>query len=174
MKPSVLYPLRPCFFLVTFFLSLAHPQDSWAQNSNVPPNYFRAVGYVIGQIRTVKWMEELCSERFPDTKAKNVAAYEKWSVRYAAFINEMEGQFGVIERHWQKTVPNNKDASASVRKLSDALNTHKQALRTQNSLRGEDTYRWMCEVYPDRVATLTNDLETALADRVAIIRRGPN
>lgn len=150
-----------------------HSKDSHAQSSNEVPNYFQAVGYVVGQIRTVKWMEELCSEQFPDTKAKNVAAYEKWSARYASFIGEMEGQFDVMAQHWERVLPNNKDVNSYARKLSEALNIHRQTLKTQSAARGEDTNRWMCELYPDRVATPANDLEMAFADRVAIIRRGP-
>lgn len=165
--------MRQHLFFVAICLSLMHSQDSRAQNSGEVPNYFQAVGYVVGQIRTVKWMEELCSEQFPDTKAKNVAAYEEWRTRYASFIGEMEGQFEVMELHWQKVLPNNKDVSSSVRKLSEALNIHRQTLKTQSAARGEDTNRWMCELYPDRVATPANDLEKAFADRVAIIRRGP-
>lgn len=165
--------MRHYFFFSTICLSLIFPQVSRAQNINEPPDYFQAVGYVVGQIRTVKWMEELCSDQFPDTKAMNIAAYENWKGRYALFINEMEGQFDVMDKHWKKVLPNNRDVSTSIRKLSDAVNTHKETLRAQNSARGKDTYRRMCELYPDRVATPTNDLEKAFADRVAIIRRGP-
>jgi hypothetical protein len=138
-----------------------------------PRNYAQAVGYVIGQIRYVQWMGELCSERYPEMKARNTEAYSDWKAHYGTFINEMEGQFDVMNRYFHSMAQNNSDKEFSAKKVSDWIDTQRTALKLQNEARGDQTYRWMCQLYPERVATRKNDLETALASDVATVRRGP-
>jgi hypothetical protein len=62
-------------------------------------------------------MEELCTEKFPETKEKNIAAYADWKTQNNTFIREMEGQFDVMERYWKKILPNANDIGSAVRKL---------------------------------------------------------
>jgi hypothetical protein len=155
-----------CFFVVL-------PQIAFAQKSDSPQNYFQAVGSVVGQIRYIKWMEELCSEQFPDTKSKNSAAYSDWRAHYHAFVDEMEGQFEIVEKHWRNLYPQQSGIDMISKKLSDGVNAQRVILKQQNSARGEKAVRWMCDLYPERIATRTNDLESRLSIQVSIIRRGP-
>jgi hypothetical protein len=132
-----------------------------------PPNYPHALGYVVAQIRYVKWMGELCAERFPEMKAKNTASYLNWKEKNRTFIDEMEGQLALANDRLRKFSPDGAD-------LDSFINAQRQSLKQENEARGEKTYRWMCQLYPERVASNTNDLESALAESVAIVRRGPN
>lgn len=161
--------------LLTFAVLMSPLQRaSNAQTGAASQNYYQAVGYVVAEIRLVKWMEELCSDRFPDTRAKNLAAYAAWSTQYAAFINEMEGQFSVIERHWRRLLPNAADIGSLVRKQSDAIDTQRQKLLEQHRAEGDAMLHWKCDLYSERVASQKNNLEAVLSDRVAIVRSGPS
>jgi hypothetical protein len=136
-----------------------------AQSNSAPENYFQAFGRVLLEVRAAKWTEELCSEKFPDTKAMNVAAYADWKARNIAFINEMEGQFAVIESHWRKLKPSTADFGSSIRKLSDGIDTNKQKLKAHYQANGDDFFRKICELYPERVASPKIDLENVLSER---------
>lgn len=131
------------------------------------PNYPHALGYVVAQIRYVQWMGELCAERFPEMKGKNTSSYLAWKEKYKIFIDEMEGQLAKANERLQTLSPDDAD-------LGSFINVQKDSLKQENEAREEKTYRWMCERYPERVASDTNDLESALAESVVIVRRGPD
>lgn len=134
---------------------------------SAPPNYPHALGYVVAQIRYVRWMGELCAERFPEMKGKNTSSYFAWREKNRIFIDEMEGQLVKENERLRTLSPDDAD-------LSSFIDAQKDSLKQENEARGEKTYRWMCERYPEQVASDTNDLELALAESVAIVRRGPN
>jgi hypothetical protein len=134
---------------------------------SAPPNYPHALGYVLAQIRYVGWMGELCSERFPEMKGQNTSSYLAWKEKNRMFIDEMEGYLAKASERLRTLSPDGAD-------LGSFIDAQKESLKQENEARGDKTYRWMCERYPGRIASDTNDLESALAESVAIVRRGPD
>lgn len=145
-----------------------------AECNDAPGIYYPALGRVVAEVRVPKWTEEICSARFPDTKARIGTAYRACRARNATFIGEMDGQFAVIERTWRRTLVGNTDVRTAVRLMSDGINQYNPQLGAQFAASGDRMFRQICMLYPERVVSPNIELEKILSSDVAVIRRGPD
>lgn len=144
-----------------------------ARNSTATGEYFHDFGELIVRVHSVKWIEEICSEAFPATAEVNEHAYDEWRMNYGRFIDEMEGQFAVIDTYWL-------DASAKVRaegydgqRLRDKVDANRAGLAEDFRARGAASFQRRCEAYPEILLSPQLDLEKSQADYVTSVRLGP-
>ena len=135
-------------------------------------DYFHDFAELIMQVRSVHWISEYCADAFPAGAELQRRAYADWLQAHRAFVDEMEGQFGLIEKHWADASPEGR-AGLSAQKLQAKL----EAVRgiVQDSIRAEPlaTRKERCEAYPQTLLSRRMDLEKSRADLVKSVRAGP-
>ena len=125
------------------------------------------------RVRSVKWIEEICSEAFPSSAQTNERAYDDWLLQYGAFVKEMEGQFDVIDRYWADVSPKAKKEGLNVTALRAKVDADREGLRTDFHATNAVSFQRRCDAYPEILLSPQLDLENSQADYVSSVRRGP-
>ena len=136
-------------------------------------DYFHDFGELIVRVRSVKWIEEICSETFPATAETNRHAYEVWHVDNGSFVDEIEGQFLVIDKYWGEASEQSKKEGLTVDQLKAKVDANKAGLRQDFHNRGVRSFQARCEAYPEIMLSPQLDLEKSQAELVRSVRLGP-
>jgi len=136
-------------------------------------DYFHDFGELIVRVRSVKWIEEICSETFPTTAEANRHAYEVWHVDNGSFVDEVEGQFLIIGKYWGDESANAKKEGLTVDQLKAKVDANRAGLRQDFLSRGMKSFQMRCEAYPEILLSPQLDLERSQADLVRSVRLGP-
>jgi hypothetical protein len=136
-------------------------------------DYFHDFGELIVRVRSVKWIEEICSETFPATAETNRHAYEVWQVDNGPFVDEVEGQFLVIAKYWGEASEQAKKEGLTVDQLKARVDANKAGLRQDFQARGMRSFQARCEAYPEILLSPQLDLEHSQAELVRSVRMGP-
>jgi len=136
-------------------------------------DYFHDFAELIVRVRSVKWIEEICSETFPATAEANRHAYEVWHVDNGSFVDEVEGQFLIIARYWGDESAAAKKEGLTVEQLKAKVDANRAGLRQDFIARGMKSFQTRCEAYPEILLSPQLDLERSQADLVRSVRLGP-
>jgi hypothetical protein len=136
-------------------------------------DYFHDFGELIVRVRSVKWIEDICDETFPALAETNRHAYEVWHVDNGAFVDEIEGQFLVIDKYWGEASEQAKKEGLTVEQLKARVDANKAGLRQDFHARGMRSFQARCEAYPEILLSPQLDLERSQADLVRSVRLGP-
>jgi hypothetical protein len=136
-------------------------------------DYFHDFGELIVRVRSVKWIEEICDEAFPATAEANRHAYEIWIVDHGSFVQEIEGQFLIIDKYWGEASPQARKEGLTVEQLKAKVDANRAGLRQDFQLRGTASFQRRCESYPEILLSPQLDLERSQADLVRSVRLGP-
>jgi len=136
-------------------------------------DYFHDFGELIVRVRSVKWIEEICSETFPATAETNRHAYDVWLVDHGSFVDEIEGQFLIIDKYWGDASEDAKREGLTVDQLKAKVDATRPGLREDFHARGMRSFEARCEAYPEILLSPQLDLEKSQADLVRSVRLGP-
>ena len=136
-------------------------------------DYFHDFGELIVRVRSVKWIEEICSETFPATAEANRHAYEVWLVDHGPFVEEVEGQFLIIGRYWGEESEQARKDGLTVAQLKARVDANRAGLAQDFRARGMRSFQVRCESYPEIMLSPQLDLEKSQADLVRSVRLGP-
>ena len=136
-------------------------------------DYFHDFGELIVRVRSVKWIEEICSETFPATAETNRHAYEVWLVNNGPFVDEIEGQFLVIGKYWGESSEQARKEGLTVDQLKARVEANKAGLRQDFHARGMRSFQARCDAYPEILLSPQLDLEKSQAELVRSVRMGP-
>ena len=136
-------------------------------------DYFHDFGELIVRVRSVKWIEEICSETFPATAETNRHAYEVWLVDNGQLVDEVEGQFLVIGKYWGEASEQARKEGLTVDQLKARVDANKGGLRQDFHARGMRSFQARCEAYPEILLSPQLDLERSQAELVRSVRMGP-
>lgn len=136
-------------------------------------DYFHDFGELIVRVRSVKWIEEICSETFPATAETNRHAYEVWHVDNGSFVDEIEGQFLIIDKYWGEASEQARKEGMTVDQLKAKVDANKAGLRQDFHARGMRSFQARCEAYPEILLSPQLDLERSQAELVRSVRMGP-
>ena len=142
-------------------------------NSQATGDYFHDFGELIVRVRSVKWIEEICSETFPSTAETTRHAYEVWLVDHGSFVDEIEGQFLVIGKYWGDASEQAKKEGLTVDQLRAKVDATRPGLRQDFHARGARSFQARCEAYPEILLSPQLDLEKSQAELVRSVRLGP-
>jgi len=135
-------------------------------------DYFHDFGELIVRVRSVHWISEFCADAFPAGAELQRRAYADWLQSHRAFVDEMEGQFGLIQKRWADASPAAR-AGISVKELQAHLDANRDALKEDFLARPLATQRKRCDAYPELLLSRRLDLEKSEADLVKSVRAGP-
>lgn len=136
-------------------------------------DYFHDFAELIVRVRSVKWIEEICSETFPATAEANRHAYEVWLVDHGSFVEEVEGQFLIIGRYWGEESEQARKDGLTVAQLKARVDANRAGLAQDFRARGMRSFQVRCESYPEIMLSPQLDLEKSQADLVRSVRLGP-
>jgi hypothetical protein len=136
-------------------------------------DYFHDFAELIVRVRSVKWIEEICSEAFPATAETNQHAYEVWLVDHGAFVDEIEGQFLVIDKYWGEASEQAKKEGLTVDQLKASVEANRPGLRQDFRARSRKAFQARCDAYPEILLSPQLDLENSQAELVRSVRLGP-
>ena len=136
-------------------------------------DYFHDFAELIVRVRSVRWIEEICDETFPATSEANRHAYEVWLVDHGSFVDEVEGQFLVIEKYWGEASAQARKEGLTVEQLKAKVDSNRPALRQDFHARGMRSFQARCEAYPEILLSPQLDLERSQAELVRSVRLGP-
>ena len=136
-------------------------------------DYFHDFGELIVRIRSVKWIEEICSETFPATAETNRHAYEVWHVDNGPFVDEIEGQFLIIDKYWGEASEQARKEGLTVDQLKARVDANRAGLRQDFHARGMRSFQARCEAYPEILLSPQLALERSQAELVRSVRMGP-
>ncbi len=136
-------------------------------------DYFHDFAELIVRVRSVKWIEEICSETFPATAEANRHAYEVWLVDHGSFVDEIEGQFLVIDKYWGAASQQARKEGLTVDQLKARVDANRAGLRQDFQARGTRSFQARCEAYPEIMLSPQLDLEHSQAELVRSVRLGP-
>jgi hypothetical protein len=141
--------------------------------STATGEYFHDFGELIVRVRSVKWIEEICSEAFPATAEVNEHAYDDWLLAHGEFVKEMEGQFEVIARYWGNIPEKLRKDGFDVEALKARVAANEDGLRADFHATSPAVFQRRCEAYPEILLSPQLDLEKSQADYVRSVRLGP-
>jgi hypothetical protein len=141
--------------------------------SQATGDYFHDFGELIVRVRSVKWIEEICTETFPATAEANRHAYADWLVDHGSFVDEVEGQFLIIEKFWGDASEQAKKEGLTVDQLRAKVDANRVGLRQDFHARGMRSFQVRCEAYPEILLQPQLKLETSQAELVRSVRLGP-
>ena len=136
-------------------------------------DYFHDFGELIVRVRSVKWIEEICSDTFPATAEANRHAYEVWLVDHGSFVQEMEGQFLIIGKYWGEASDQARKEGLTVDQLKARVDANRAGLVQDFHARGTRSFQARCEAYPEILLSPQLDLEKSQAELVRSVRLGP-
>jgi hypothetical protein len=142
-------------------------------NTQATGDYFHDFGELIVRVRSVKWIEEICSETFPATAETNRHAYEVWLVDHGSFVQEIEGQFLVIGNYWGEASDEARKEGLTVDQLKAKVDANRAGLRQDFQARGMRSFQARCDAYPEILLSPQLDLEKSQSDLVRSVRLGP-
>ena len=142
-------------------------------NTQATGDYFHDFGELIVRVRSVKWIEEICSETFPATAETNRHAYEVWLVDHGAFVDEVEGQFLVIDKYWGEASETARKEGLTVEQLQARVDANRPGLRQDFHARGMRSFQARCDAYPEILLSPQLDLEKSQSELVRSVRLGP-
>jgi len=152
------------------------PPSAFAQaraSTQATGNYFHDFSELIVRVRSVKWIEEICSDNFPATAEANRHAYEVWLVDHGSFVDEIEGQFLIIAKYWGEASEQAKKDGLTVEQLKARVDANRAGLAQDFRARGMRSFQVRCEAYPEIMLSPQLDLEKSQADLVRSVRMGP-
>ena len=144
-----------------------------ASGGQATGDYFHDFGELIVRVRSVKWIEEICSETFPTTAETNRHAYEVWHVDNGSFVDEVEGQFLIIDKYWGDLSAQARKEGLTVDQLKAKVDANRAGLRQDFLARGMRSFQTRCEAYPEILLSPQLDLERSQAELVRSVRLGP-
>jgi len=136
-------------------------------------DYFHDFAELIVRVRSVKWIEEICSETFPATAEANRHAYEVWHVDNGSLVDEVEGQFLIIAKYWGDASDTARKEGLTVEQLQAKVDANRAGLRQDFIARGMRSFQTRCEAYPEILLSPQLDLERSQADLLRSVRLGP-
>jgi len=136
-------------------------------------DYFHDFAELIVRVRSVKWIEEICSEAFPTTAELNAHAYGDWIHDHGPFVDEMEGQFDLIDRYWGDMSPDLRKSGISTDALRRLVAAQRDALRQDFHATSPTVFQRRCDAYPEILLSPQLDLEKSQSDYVRSVRLGP-
>ncbi|MEO5688188.1 MAG: hypothetical protein ABIR54_12565 [Burkholderiaceae bacterium] len=136
-------------------------------------DYFHDFAELIVRVRSVKWIEEICDETFPASAEANRHAYEVWLVDHGSFVDEVEGQFLVIDKYWGEASEQAKKEGLTVDLLKAKVDANRAGLRQDFHARGLRSFQARCEAYPEILLSPQLSLENSQAELVRSVRMGP-
>ena len=136
-------------------------------------DYFHDFGELIVRVRSVKWIEEICDETFPQLAETNRHAYEVWHVDNGPFVDEVEGQFLIIDKYWGEASEQARKEGLTVEQLKARVDANKAGLRQDFHARGMRSFEARCDAYPEILLSPQLDLERSQAELVRSVRMGP-
>jgi hypothetical protein len=146
-----------------------------AQESPPSSGYFRDLGRLILEIRSVQWTADICAEKFPESRAANQKGVDRWKKKYKPFVDEMTRQFEGIPKYWATLDPATAKAAPAM-----WISVNKQLEGARDQVRkdylehlGEAKFHVVCDRYPQVLEADRWNLERYRANEVATIRRGP-
>ena len=142
-------------------------------SSQATGDYFHDFAELIVRVRSVKWIEEICSDTFPATAETNRHAYEVWLVDHGSFVDEIEGQFLVIGKYWGDASEQARREGLTVDQLKAKVDANKAGLLQDFRARGMRSFQARCEAYPEILLSPQLDLERSQAELVRSVRMGP-
>ena len=142
-------------------------------SSQATGDYFHDFGELIVRVRSVKWIEEICDETFPATAEANRHAYEVWLVDHGSFVDEVEGQFLIIDKYWGEASEQAKKEGLTVEQLKAKVDSNRAGLRQDFHARGMRSFQARCEAYPEILLSPQLSLENSQAELVRSVRMGP-
>ena len=172
----VVQPAAPPASAPTTFTLPKPPPSAFATaraTAQATGDYFHDFGELIVRVRSVKWIEEICSETFPATAETNRHAYEVWLVDNGPFVDEIEGQFLVIGKYWGDSSEQARKEGLTVDQLKAKVEANKAGLRQDFHARGMRSFQARCEAYPEILLSPQLDLERSQAALVRSVRMGP-
>jgi hypothetical protein len=152
------------------------PPSAFAQaraSTQATGDYFHDFAELIVRVRSVKWIEEICSDAFPATAEANRHAYEIWRVDHGSFVDEIEGQFLIIGKHWGEESAQAHKEGLTVEQLQAKVDANRAGLLQDFRARGTRSFQVRCEHYPEIMLSPQLDLEKSQADLVRSVRLGP-
>jgi hypothetical protein len=135
--------------------------------------YFHDFAALMVRLRSVGWLADICSEAFPAYAELEHRAYDDWLRAHRGFVDEMDGQFALIDRRWAAAAPAAASQGITTAALQEKLNANRAALRDDFLARSLAVQRKRCEAYPTLLLSRPLDIEHAQADLVRSVRRGP-
>jgi hypothetical protein len=135
-------------------------------------DYFHDFGELIVRVRSVRWISEICADAFPADGELQRRAYADWLQAHRAFVDEMEGQFALIEKRWAGASPAAR-AGFSMKDLQARLDANRDALKEDFLARPTGVQQKRCSAYPQLLLSRALDLEKSQADLVRSVRAGP-
>lgn len=169
-------PAAPAGSAPTTFTLPKPPPSAFAAaraSTQATGDYFHDFGELIVRVRSVKWIEEICSETFPATAETNRHAYEVWLVDNGSFVDEIEGQFLIIAKYWGDASEQARKEGLTVEQLKARVEANEAGLRQDFQARGMHSFQARCEAYPEILLSPQLDLERSQAELVRSVRLGP-
>jgi len=136
--------------------------------------YFHDFAELIVRVRSVKWIEEICSEAFPQQAEANEHAYDDWIMDHGHFVDEMEGQFAIIDKYWEDASPELKKSGINTEALRRRVEEQRAGLRDDFHATSPAVFERRCAAYPEILQSPQLDLEKSQADFVRSVRLGPH
>lgn len=128
---------------------------------------------MIGEIRGIKWYAEICNESVPETAVKNSKAYDAWLERHRALVDEIEGQFSVIEAYWQSQPPKLRAGAINRDQFNAMLNAEREIFRQNFLAQGKPRIQSNCNALIVQLTSKKYDLAVTRAEKITVIRKGP-
>ena len=141
--------------------------------SNATGDYFHDFAELIVRVRSVKWIEEICSEAFPASAELNEHAYDDWIMDHGKFVDEVEGQFAIIDHYWEDASPDLKKSGVSTEALRQRVDAQRAGLRDDFHATSAAVFQRRCDAYPEILLSPQLDLEKSQSDYVRSVRLGP-
>ena len=157
---------------ILFACCLTVSTFAWGERSTSSTgNYENDLGQIYGAIQGVRFMNEICSQAFPELAVSNEMAFQSWRKRYLPFLQE-------VNRHWAALIERETNGDPSKHKEfsryeENYLDQLRQSLRAQMSSSGSDLFFETCSGYPRYLTTERRDIEHFFAEQVTTMRRGP-
>jgi hypothetical protein len=138
-----------------------------------PAGYFLEFGRVYASTLVPKWIKELCDDKYPATRAANQEAYDAWHQRNQNVIEELNAQFGIIQRYWD-TQPNpTGKAPADATQIRDSLELEREPMQKKMLESQNPDLLHVCSALPKILLSANFDIESAHKDDLANVRKGP-
>ena len=141
--------------------------------SNATGDYFHDFAELIVRVRSVKWIEEICSEAFPASAELNEHAYDDWIMDHGKFVDEVEGQFAIIDHYWEDASADLKKSGVSTEALRQRVEAQRAGLRDDFHATSPAVFQRRCDAYPEILLSPQLDLEKSQVDYVRSVRLGP-
>ena len=141
--------------------------------AQVGGDYFHDFGELILRVRSVRWIAEICGEAAPATATDNRRAYAGWYRAHKAFVDEMEGQFAIIEAYWADASPQARQEGLTAQQLRIKVDANREGLQRDMVAKGQPALLKRCQAYPAILRSQQLDFERTQADEVRSVRLGP-